>query len=76
MTGCFPRTSALYILGIPPVIFYQLAAPEILFRMGDDSWKGTPFFACFMNWMQFRYMKSLAYFSIKLSYNMRHTVHC
>ena len=30
MTGCLPNTYALYILGIPPEIFYQLAAPEIL----------------------------------------------
>ena len=58
----------MYILGIPPAIFYQLAAPEILFKIGDDSWKGTPFFAYFINLIQFKYMYSSAYFYTKLSY--------
>lgn len=36
MTGCFPKTYTLYILTIPPVIFSQLAAPLILFKIGED----------------------------------------
>lgn len=54
--GCFARTSALYILGMPPAIFYQLAAPDMLWRIGEDSENGTPFFAYFMNFIQFKYI--------------------
>lgn len=36
-TGNFPRTSTLYILGIPLETFSQLAAPEMLWRIGEDS---------------------------------------
>jgi len=51
-----------------PVTFYHEAAPLMLLRTGDDSVKGTPFLTSIMNFMQFRYMYSSAYFSIKLGY--------
>lgn len=36
--------------------FSQEAAPLILSRIGDDSLKGTPFFAYLMNFMQLMYI--------------------
>ncbi len=64
MTGCLPRTSTLYILIIPIVILSQFAAPLMLFKIGDDSANGTPFFTDIMNFMQLKYMNSSALFSI------------
>lgn len=65
ITGCFPNTSALYIFIIPPVTFYQEAAPLILHKTGEDSLKGTPFFTSIMNLMQLMYIYSSAYLSIR-----------
>lgn len=40
----------------------------MLLRTGDDSVKGTPFLTSIINFMQFRYIYSSAYCSIKLTY--------
>ncbi len=63
MTGCLPKTSTLYILTIPTVIFSQLAAPLMLFKIGEDYAKGTPFFTEIMNFIQLKYMYSSELFS-------------
>jgi hypothetical protein len=47
-----------------PVTFSQDAAPLMLFSTGDDSAKATPVFTSIMNFMQFMYINSSAYFSI------------
>ena len=41
---------------VTKVTFYQLAAPLMLFRTGDDSAKDTCFLTSIMNFMQFMYM--------------------
>ena len=64
MTGCLPNTSTLYIFTIPIVIFSQFAAPLMLFKIGEDSANGTPFFTEIMNFMQLKYMYSSELFSI------------
>jgi hypothetical protein len=50
------------------VTFSQLAAPLMLLRTGDDSVKGTCFLTSMINLMQFMYMYSSEYFSIRGSY--------
>lgn len=51
---------------ITPVTFSQEAAPLMLLRMGEDSANDTPFFTSIINLMEFIYMYSAAYLSIKL----------
>ena len=53
---------------ITPVTFYHEAAPLILLSTGEDSVKGTPFFTYIINFMQFKYIYSSAYFSIRFAY--------
>lgn len=43
------KTSAWYIFTNPFVTFYQVAAPEISYRIGEHSWKATPFFTDLIN---------------------------
>ena len=40
----------------------------MLFKTGEDSAKETPFLTSIMNFMQFKYMYSLEYFSIMFSW--------
>jgi hypothetical protein len=51
-----------------PVTFSQDAAPLMLFSTGEDYANDTPFFTSMMNFMQFMYMYSSAYFSINATY--------
>ncbi len=76
MTGCLPNTYTLYIFTIPIVIFYQLAAPLMLFKIGDDSAKGTPFLTDIMNFMQLKYMYSSEWFYITECFKLRKTLLC
>ena len=45
------------------VTFCQEAAPLIFVKTGEDSANGTPFFTSIINFMQFMYIYSSAYFS-------------
>jgi hypothetical protein len=50
------------------VTFYHEAAPLILLRIGEDSAKEVPFLTSCINLIQFMYIYSFAYLSIRLAW--------
>lgn len=56
---------SLHKMQYTPITFSHDAAPLMLFSTGEDSAKETCFLTSTINFMQFIYMNSSAYFSIK-----------